>query len=194
MLDEKGKIVAPNEFIPAAERYGSIAKSDCWVIETFFSIYHKLSGQQFISKGLYTLNISGDSIGNNGFMRFLIEQFYRYQIPPQTICFEITETAVIANFEQARYFMSELKKIGCCFALDDLGSGLSSWAYQMNLPVDYLKIDGAFVKKISHNLISQALVEGFNGIAHAMNVETIAELVEDETILEKLREMGVDYA
>jgi EAL domain-containing protein (putative c-di-GMP-specific phosphodiesterase class I) len=88
MLDEKGEIVAPNEFITAAERYGWITKIDCWLIETFFSIYHKLSGQKFISKGLYTLNISGDSIGNNGFMRFLIEQFYRYQIPPQTICFE----------------------------------------------------------------------------------------------------------
>jgi EAL domain-containing protein (putative c-di-GMP-specific phosphodiesterase class I) len=93
---------------------------------------------------------------------------------------------VLANFEQARYFMSELKKIGCCFALDDFGSGLSSFAYLMNLP--------AFVNNISHNLISQALVEGFNGIAHAMNVETIAEFVEGETILEKLREMGVDYA
>ena len=126
MLDENGEIVAPNDFIPAAERYGSIAHIDCWVIETFFSNYHKLSGKNFMSKGLYTINISGDSIGNNGFMRFLIEQFYRYKIPPQTICFEIRKTAAIANFEQARYFMSELKKIGCCFALDDFGSGLSS--------------------------------------------------------------------
>jgi len=117
--------VAPNEFIPA-ERYGSIANIDCWVIETFFSNYHKFSGQQFISKGLYTLNFSGDSIANNGFMRFLIEQFSCYQIPPKTICFEIRETAALANFEQARYFMSELKKIGCCFALDDFGRGLSS--------------------------------------------------------------------
>ena len=194
MLDENGEILAPNEFIPAAERYGLITQIDCWLIETLFSNYHNLSGQQFSSKGLYTINISGDSIGNYGFMRFLIEQFCRYQIPPQTICFEITETAALANFEQARYFMSELKKIGCCFALDDFGSGLSSFAYLMNLPVDYLKIDGAFVKNISHNLISQALVEGFNRIAHAMNIETIAEFVEDENILEKLREMGVDYA
>ncbi|MEG4453304.1 EAL domain-containing protein [Microcoleus sp. N9_A1] len=194
MLDENGKIVSPNEFIPAAERYGLITEIDCWVIENFFSNYHKLPEKDVLSQGLYTINLSGASISNNQFLRFLIEQFSRYKVPPQTIGFEITETAAIANFEQARYFMSELKKIGCCFALDDFGSGLSSFAYLINLPVDYLKIDGAFVKNISHNLISQAIVEGFNGIAHAMNLETIAEFVEDETILEKLREIGVDYA
>ncbi|MEG3931040.1 EAL domain-containing protein [Microcoleus sp. T3_B1] len=194
MLDENGKIVSPAQFIPAAERYGLITEIDCWVIEKFFSNYHKLPEKDALSQGLYTINLSGASISNNQFMRFLIEQFSRYQVPPQTIGFEITETAAIANFEQARYFMGELKKIGCCFALDDFGSGLSSFAYLINLPVDYLKIDGAFVKNISHNLISQALVEGFNGIAHAMNLETIAEFVEDETILEKLREIGVDYA
>ncbi|MEG5064389.1 EAL domain-containing protein [Microcoleus sp. B3-A4] len=194
MLDENGKLVSPNLFIPAAERYGLITDIDCWVIETFFSNYHKLPEKDVLSQGLYTINLSGSSISNNQFMRFLIEQFSRYQVPPQSIGFEITETAAIANFEQARYFMSELKKIGCCFALDDFGSGLSSFAYLINLPVDYLKIDGAFVKNISHNLISQALVEGFNRIAHAMNLETIAEFVEDETILEKLREIGVDYA
>ena len=194
MMDENGKIVSPNQFIPAAERYGLITEIDCWVIENFFSNYHKLPEKDVLSQGLYTINLSGASISNNQFLRFLIEQFSRYQVPPQTIGFEITETAAIANFEQARYFMSELKKIGCCFALDDFGSGLSSFAYLMNLPVDYLKIDGAFFKNISHNLISQALVQGFNRIAHAMNLETIAELVEDETILEKLRQMGVDYA
>ncbi|MBD1826922.1 EAL domain-containing protein [Microcoleus vaginatus GB1-A2] len=194
MLDENGNLVSPNEFIPAAERYGLITEIDCWVIEKFFSNYHKLPDKDVLSQGLYTINLSGASISNNQFLKFLIEQFSRYQIPPQTIGFEITETAAIANFEQARYFMTELKKIGCCFALDDFGSGLSSFAYLINLPVDYLKIDGAFVKNISHNLISQALVEGFNRIAHAMNLETIAEFVEDETILEKLREIGVDYA
>ena len=194
MLDENGKLVSPNLFIPAAERYGLITEIDCWVIESFFANYHKLPDKNALSQGLYTINLSGASISNNQFMRFLIEQFYRYQVPPQSIGFEITETAAIANFEEARYFISELKKIGCCFALDDFGSGLSSFAYLMNLPVDYLKIDGAFVKNISHNLISQALVEGFNRIAHAMNLETIAEFVEDETILEKLREIGVDYA
>ncbi|MEG4811226.1 EAL domain-containing protein [Microcoleus sp. F8-D3] len=194
MLDENGKLVSPNEFIPAAERYGLITEIDSWVIETFFSKYHNLPEKDDLTQGLYTINLSGASISNNQFMRFLIEQFSRYKVPPRTIGFEITETAAIANFEQARYFMTELKKLGCCFALDDFGSGLSSFAYLINLPVDYLKIDGAFVKNISHNLISQALVEGFNRIAHAMNLETIAEFVEDETILEKLREIGVDYA
>ena len=194
MLDENGELVSPNDFIPAAERYGLITDIDCWVIETFFSNYKKLSGQQVLSEGLYTINLSGASICNNRFMSFLIEQFPRYKVPPQTICFEITETAAITNFDQARHFISALKKIGCRFALDDFGSGLSSFAYLMNLPVDYLKIDGVFVKNISHNLISQAIVEGFNRIAHALNIETVAEFVEDETILEKLREIGVDYA
>ena len=193
MLDQNGELIYPNAFIPAAERYGLINEIDCWVIETFFSNYHKLPEQKF-SQGFYTINLSGASVGNNRFLKFLIEQFPRYQVPPQSICFEITETAAIANFEQARYFIGELKKIGCSFALDDFGSGLSSFAYLVNLPVDYLKIDGAFVKSVSHNLISQAIVEGFNRIAHAMHLETVAEFVEDEAILEKLREIGVDYA
>ncbi|NUN65016.1 EAL domain-containing protein [Pseudanabaena biceps] len=194
MLGENGEILSPNSFIPAAERYGLITEIDRWVVKTFFSNYHKLSKQQVLTDSWYTINLSGTSIGSNHFLKFLIEQFPLHQIPPQNICFEITETAAIANFEQARYFISELKKIGCRFALDDFGSGLSSFAYLINLPVDYLKIDGAFVKNISHNSISQAIVEGFNRIAHAMNLQTIAEFVEDEAILGKLREVGVDYA
>jgi diguanylate cyclase (GGDEF)-like protein/PAS domain S-box-containing protein len=194
MFDENGELVSPDAFIPAAERYGLITEIDCWVIETLFSNYHKLCNAKVVTDSLYTINISGASIGNNQFLNFLIEQFSRYQIPPQTICFEITETAAIANFDQAQSFISALKNIGCRFALDDFGSGLSSFAYLINLPVDYLKIDGAFVKNISHDLVSYAIVEGFNGIAHAMNLETIAEFVKDEMILEKLRTIGVDYA
>ncbi|OYQ66571.1 histidine kinase [Pseudanabaena sp. SR411] len=194
MLDENGEILSPNTFIPSAERYGLITEIDRWVVETFFSNYHKLSNQQGLADSWYTINLSGTSIGSEQFLKFLIEQFPRHQVPPQNICFEITETAAIANFDQARYFISEIKKLGCRFALDDFGSGLSSFAYLMNLPVDYLKIDGAFVKHISHHSISQAIVEGINNIAHAMNLETIAEFVEDEIILAKLREIGVDYA
>ncbi|MBD2186750.1 EAL domain-containing protein [Pseudanabaena mucicola] len=194
MLDEKGEIIPPNSFIPSAERYGLITDIDRWVITTFFSNYQHLLGNQLLPDGWCTINLSGTSIANNQFLNFLIEQFPIYNIPPQNICFEITETAAISNFEQARYFISELKKFGCRFALDDFGSGLSSFGYLMNLPVDYLKIDGSFVRNIKHNHVAKAIVESFNRIAHAMNLETIAEYVEDIGILEELREIGVDYA
>jgi len=194
MLDEKEELVSPNEFIPAAERYGLITEIDRWVIKTFFSNYHRICQQRASTDGLYAINISGASIGNNRFLNFLIDQFSLYQVPPHHICFEITETAAIVNFDDAQYFMSTLKQIGCRFALDDFGSGLSSFAYLMNLPVDYLKIDGSFVKNIINDPVSQSIVEAFNCIAHAMNLKTIAEFVEDEIILEKLRTIGVDYA
>ncbi len=194
MFDEDGESVAPSNFIPSAERYGLITELDRWVIKTFFTNYQSICKYQVSTDGLYTINISGASIGNNQFLNFLIEQFSRYQIPAQNICFEITETAAIANFDQALYFISVFKEIGCSFALNDFGSGLSSFAYLINLPVDYLKIDGSFVKNISDDPISQAIVKGFNDIAHAMNLKTIAEFVENEDILQKLREIGVDYA
>ncbi len=194
MFDEKEELIAPNEFIPAAERYGLISEIDCWVIKTFFSNYHRICQQQDSTDAFYAINISGASISNDRFLNFLIDQFSLYQVPSHNICFEITETAAVANFDDAQYFISTLKQIGCRFALDDFGSGLSSFAYLMNLPVDYLKIDGNFVKNISNDPVSQAIVEGFNSIAHAMNLKTIAEFVEDEDILQKLREIGVDYA
>lgn len=194
MFDEKGELIGPNEFIPAAEHYGLITEIDSWVIKTFFSTYHRRCQQQISTDGLYSINISGASISNSQFLNFLIAQFSLYQVPPHHICFEITETAAIVNFDDAQYFISTLKQIGCQFALDDFGSGLSSFGYLMNLNVDYLKIDGSFVKNISNDPISQAIVEAFNNIAHAMNLKTIAEFVEDEIILEKLRTIGVDYA
>ena len=194
MFDERKELVYPNEFIPAAERYGLITEIDRWVIKTFFSNYHRICKQRASIDGLYTINISGASISNSQFLNFLIEQFSLYQVPPHNICFEITETATIANFDDAQYFMRALKQIGCQFALDDFGSGLSSFAYLMNLPVDYLKIDGSFVKNISNDPISQAIVKAFNDIAHAMKLKTIAEFVEDKIILEELRTIGVDYA
>jgi diguanylate cyclase (GGDEF)-like protein/PAS domain S-box-containing protein len=194
MFDEKEESVGPNEFIPAAERYGLITEIDRWVIKNFFSNYQRICKKQISTDTLYTINISGASVSNNKFLKFLIKQFSLYQVPPHNICFEITETSAIVNFDDAQYFINTLKQIGCQFALDDFGSGLSSFAYLINLPVDYLKIDGSFVKNINNDPISQAIVEAFNGIAHAMNLKTIAEFVEDEIILEKLRTIGIDYA
>ena len=122
------------------------------------------------------------------------EQFTRYQIPPQVICFEITETVAIANLSKAVEFIQELKMLGCRFALDDFGSGMSSFAYLKNLPVDYLKIYGDFVKDIIHNPTSLAMVQAMNRIGYTMNIQTIAEFVENDAILEQVAALGVDYA
>jgi diguanylate cyclase (GGDEF)-like protein/PAS domain S-box-containing protein len=193
MLSESGKIIAPNQFIPAAERYGLITEIDQWVVQKFFANYDNLASQKTAIETIYAINLSGSSICSNIFLKYVLQQFSIYQIPPQNISFEITETAAISNFERAVHFINTLKNIGCHFALDDFGSGLSSFAYLMNLPVDYLKIDGMFVKNICTDPTSSAIVEGFNQIAHAMNLQTVAEFVENQAIVDKLQEIGVDY-
>lgn len=192
MIDEDGTIIPPMAFIPAAERYGLMPKLDQWVIRTFFSRHQNLikNGKQEV----YTINLSGTSINDDQFLGFLKQQFLQHQVSPQTLCFEITETATIANLSKAVHFISEIKQLGCYFALDDFGSGMSSFAYLKNLPVDYLKIDGYFVKNILTNPIDSAMVDCINRIGHVIGIQTIAEFVENEEILEKLRDLGVDYA
>jgi EAL domain-containing protein (putative c-di-GMP-specific phosphodiesterase class I) len=143
---------------------------------------------------LYAINLSGASLNDEQFIDFVREQLALHQIPPQVICFEITETVAIANLRQAAQFMRSLKQVGCRFALDDFGSGMSSFAYLKNLPVDYLKIDGAFVKQIVDEPIDLAMVEAINHIGHVMGLQTIAEFVENEAILEKITAIRVDYA
>ena len=199
LQDEQGKLIPPGAFIPAAERYDLMPAIDRWVIYRFFTYYEQYSQQQTISKSspantLYSINLSGASINNKPFRLFLQEQFNRFQIDPTTICFEITETAAIANLATASLFMQELKEIGCSIALDDFGSGMSSLTYLKNLPVDYLKIDGSFVKNIVNDEIDCTAVEFFNRLGQIMNLKTVAEFVEDEAILQKLKEIGVDYA
>ena len=142
---------------------------------------------------LCCVNLSGTSLADEDFLLFVQEQLEKYQIPPQKICFEVTETVTIANLSKAMVFMSVLKARGCQFSLDDFGSGLSSFAYLKNLPVDYLKIDGAFVVDILDDEVDLALVRSINDVGKVMGKRTIAEFVENEAILEKLREIGVDY-
>ena len=203
LLDEDGKLVSPMTFIPAAEHYDLMPAIDRWVIATFFAAYSQYCQSQTANslkstdsqrKRIYTINLSGASINSDLFFIFLKEQFALYSISPHTICFEITETAAISNLTKAAEFINELKQLGCLFALDDFGSGMSSLAYLKNLPVDFLKINGSFVKNILDDPVDHATVDCFNRIGHVMNMQTIAEFVENQPIIEKLRMLGVDYA
>lgn len=196
--DENGDLVPPMAFIPAAERYGLMHLVDRWVIRTLFAhlgqYYQKESCTEKSDRTFYAVNLSGASINDDNFIDFLHEQFTLHQVPPQIICFEITETIAITNLNNASKLIRELKNIGCCFALDDFGSGMSSFAYLKNLPVDYLKIDGNFVREIVEVPTDLALTAAINQIGHVMGLKTIAEFVENDDILQKLQELGVDYA
>ncbi|MEL6930347.1 MAG: EAL domain-containing protein, partial [Cyanobacteria bacterium J06600_6] len=193
--DSSGNIISPGVFLPAAERYGLMPAIDRWVISNFFAGYEAYCQSEYSSASqLFTINLSGASINNQEFGNFLRSQFDRYSIPPKTICFEITETVAITNLEQANILISQLKELGCSIALDDFGSGMSSLTYLKNLPIDYLKIDGSFVTNIANDELDYATVECFNHISQIMNIKTIAEFVEDQTILKKLRQIGVDFA
>jgi Amt family ammonium transporter len=141
-----------------------------------------------------SINLSGSSLGDTDFLEFIIDGLSRYKIPPQKICFEITETMAVQTFNNTVIFMEKLKKLGCKFALDDFGSGFSSYAYLKNLPVDYLKIDGAFVRDIAEDKLDRSMVKSINEIAHVMGKKTIAEYVENPEILSFLYEIEVDYA
>jgi diguanylate cyclase (GGDEF)-like protein/PAS domain S-box-containing protein len=193
MQDENGRVVPPRIFLAAAERYNLSTKVDNWVIATAFRWLTR-HPEQLTQLFLCSTNLSGHSLGDENFLKFIIQQFEQTNLPPEKICFEITETAAIANLASATQFINSLKALGCRFALDDFGSGLSSFAYLKNLPVDFIKIDGVFVKDITHDPIALAMVHSINEIGHVMGKQTIAEFVETEGILQKLREIGVDYA
>ncbi len=193
MIDEDGQVVPPGAFLPAAERYNLVESLDRWVIESAFSLLAEnpvfLAETTFVS-----INLSGQSLTRGDFLDFVISQFGTFKIDGAKICFEITETAAISNLSAAAKFISNLKGQGCRFALDDFGSGLSSFAYLKNLSVDYLKIDGMFVRDILGDPIDHAMVKSINEIGHVMGMQTIAEFVENDEIKGMLRENGVNYA
>ncbi|WP_242031992.1 bifunctional diguanylate cyclase/phosphodiesterase [Microcoleus sp. FACHB-672] len=201
--DEAGDLVSPMAFIPAAERYNIMHTIDRWVIRTLFT--HLSAHHNQLDAGtpqqpagclqrLYGINLSGATLNDDQFHDFLQEQFALHEVPPHVLCFEIPETVALANLTKVAQFIHTFKKLGCYFALDDFGSGTSSFAYLKNLPVDYLKIDGSFVKNVVDNPLDFAMIEAINRIAHVMGLQTIAEFVENDAILMKLRTLGVDYA
>lgn len=195
MLDDHGQLVLPMAFIPAAERYNLMPTIDRWVLSAAFSVYHNIfPADRDGDHTLYTINLSGASLCDENFQVFIQRQFQINNVPYDAVCFEITETAAITNLGQAIEFMESLKSLGCRFSLDDFGSGLSSFTYLKNLPVDFLKIDGTFVRNMVNDAMDRAMVESINHIGHVMGLKTIAEYVESEQINQMLKEIGVDYA
>lgn len=193
LKDENGNIILPNAFIPAAERYLLMSQLDRWVIKKTLAEMERSSQKEPESKISYSINLSGQSFCESGFVEFVIEQINQSGITPNRICFEVTETAAVSNLSQTIKFMEKLKNIGCTFSLDDFGSGMSSFTYLKNLPVDYLKIDGYFVKNMLTNSIDYAMVKSINEIGHVMKMKTIAEFVENDLIMQELTNMGIDY-
>jgi len=194
MKDDDGKLIPPGMFLPAAERYDLMPSLDLWVIRNtlrWWSGYSSAADSDCC--GLVSINLSGNSLGNEDFCTQVEKIIHESDIPTGTLCFEITETAAIANFAKAIKFIERLRSLGVLFALDDFGSGLSSFAYLKNLPVDFLKIDGAFVKDIIIDPIDREIVKSIHQLAVVMGIKTIAEFVENDPTHELLKEIGVDY-
>jgi len=198
MRGSDGELIPPMAFIPAAERYNLLTAIDRFVITELLEVL-AARGRVGISQiapdaGMYSVNLSGASIDDSSFPEFLRRQFAKYPVPPSLLCFEVTETTAISNLTKAAELMHELKAMGCRFALDDFGIGMSSFAYLKYLPVDFLKIDGTFVRDMANDEMDCAIVEAINRIAHILGMQTVAEIVEDQVTLDRLCKLGVDYA
>jgi diguanylate cyclase (GGDEF)-like protein/PAS domain S-box-containing protein len=194
MLDDKGDLIGPGTFIPAAERYSLMPSIDRWVIENTLNCLGEDPEQLLKRVSACSINLSGQSLSDDRFMGALIKMIDDSNVPPSILCFEITETAVISNLSNATTMIMRLREMGCRFALDDFGVGLSSFGYLKNLPVDYLKLDGCFIKNMVRDGIDHAMVQAINHVGQTMKIKTIAEFVESAEILQALGEIGVDYA
>jgi EAL domain-containing protein (putative c-di-GMP-specific phosphodiesterase class I) len=193
LRESNGDIIAPMAFIPAAERYGFMPKLDRWVIEKTFKAFAKIRDEA-CNEVHFSINVSGASMGDEKTKEFLRGLFGYYGVPYHVITFEITETEAISNMANALLFINEFRALGCLFALDDFGCGLSSFSYLQNMPIDYLKIDGSFVHDIHLNPINRVMVAAINDIGHVMGIETICEFVENMAIMHVLNDLEVDYA
>ena len=193
LRDENGRIVSPDNFIAAAERYGITPAIDRWVIENAFR-WLVSEADEREKLVLCSINLSGQSLGDDKFLPFVIDQFNRSGIEGAKICFEITENEAVRSFSQANRFIQALKAHGCKFALDDFGKGQSSFGYLKHFPVDFLKIDGSFVRGILHDPIDREMVRSINEIGHLTGKQTVAEFAENAEIIQMLKSLGIDYA
>jgi diguanylate cyclase (GGDEF)-like protein/PAS domain S-box-containing protein len=195
LRDEDGNLVPPGSFLPAAERYGLMPLIDRWVVKTAFGLLaSRLHSPGSACPASCAINLSGVTFGDDDFIDYVRRQFEIHRIPPQMICFEVTETSAISNLSSAKRFIQALKELGCRFSLDDFGSGMSSFAYLKYLPVDCIKIDGSFVKEMLNSDTDRAMVEMIVHMAKVMGKGVVAECVESEELIETLREIGVGYA
>jgi|GEM_PF-383716 len=194
MLDDRGLPIPPMAFLPAAERYNLVGSIDRWVISAACNLVKAHRRYFQVQAPVMSINLSGQSLGDAGFLDFVVDQFAQTEVSAELFCFEITETAAITHLVSAKRFIDVLRQKGCRFALDDFGSGLSSFAYLKNLHVDCLKIDGHFVKNVVDDPIDQAMVASINQVGHLMGMKTVAEFVENDDIFSALKEIGVDFA
>lgn len=193
MKGENGEVISPVKFLPTAERYYMAMDIDRWVLRQVFSTMNMPNSRLALLEGDCAINLSGQSLGQEKFLEYVLALFEEYKVDGRLICFEITETAVISNISQARIFMTKMRNKGCRFSLDDFGSGLSSFSYLKNLDVDYLKIDGSFVRNILTDEDDYNMVSMINTLGHSLGLKTIAEFVETQELIEVLEDMGVDY-
>jgi diguanylate cyclase (GGDEF)-like protein len=193
MREPDGGLLAPRDFIRAAERYGLMPDIDRWVVAHALKALAGLPQAARAAISMCSINLSALSIGDETFLEFVGERLDASGLPPNMLCFEITETAAVANLPQALRMMGVLRRLGCSFALDDFGSGMSSYGYLKDLPVDYLKIDGSFVQDLLSDPLDRAMVESINRIAHLMGIETVAESVSNPALARELQAVGVDW-
>jgi len=193
MWDSSRQLVMPGAFLPAAERYHLAGRLDRWVVEHTLD-WLRNHPRHLEKLNICAINLSGHSMGDGRLLEFLVKQLHADPVLASKLCFEVTETAAIANMEHAVQFIDVLKELGSRFALDDFGSGLSSFAYLKKLPVDFLKIDGAFVENIANDPVALAMVRSINDIGQVMGMKTIAEFVDSKKTLAELRNIGVNYA
>ncbi|GAB2497341.1 hypothetical protein GCM10027266_14090 [Arenimonas alkanexedens] len=190
---ENGELVPPGAFIPAAERFGLMPQLDRWVVDTTLANFNRLHPSGKPVK-LCAINLSGPTFEDDSFADFVLQRLEDYGVPPQRICFEITETAAVSSMSRAVEFMQKLRAAGCKFSLDDFGSGMASFGYLKNLPVDFIKIDGSFIRNIETDPVSYSIVRAVTDIGHQLGLQVVAEWVADERARDLLRGLSVDYA